>query len=360
MIKKLKNIYVQVDKWLSKANSYMYNFKDGHFQFPYVTNTPELMIEALKNTPFVTHNEQMQLLETNSSFMRIKLKYLYLEEGFWFRSTQSVWKVNVLTIAMPIDTPCDYYFLNYSRNTDYVRVVTDNSIYYENNSYSWTLYKADTAINAYFKKKCKSLTYSFMFNENWIEKNILSHSEINIESIKQLLNDENAYKTYIYNDKSIHTKFSLLNSLIEDKPVNAIDMQNFNKQSKAIILGFFREFSASSFSADAAQKLKSKDRTKLELIEKLLIGSLTTGFEGIEKISKKFEISPTKLKTDFKSAFGMSMLQYYQTKQMELAVEMLKNKTKIQDIAQTLGYENHSKFSSRFKEIIGVLPSKFI
>lgn len=360
ILEKVKNFTNDIDNWFAKANNYMYNFKDGHFQFPYVSNDPESMIEGLKKTPFVTHNESLQCLETNSAFMKIKLKYLKLNDGLWLTSTQSSWKVNVVAIALPLDNPSDYYFLTYSRLTDNVQIVMKESEHlFENNSHAWTFYKSNTALNAYFQKKCKSFAIVFMFDKNWLDAYILNRTHLNIDIINQLLEAENAYKNYIYNDDLIDTKFNNLYLDVNDIAINDIDIEQIQSKVLTLILGFFENIASIKLPQTYLENIKLKDRTKIERVEKLLCQTLTTGFLGINKLANEFEISPTKLKNDFKSVFGVGIFNYYQKKQMELSIELLKNRTPIKKIAETLSYESISKFSTRFKDFYGVLPSKY-
>ncbi|OOV20778.1 hypothetical protein BXU10_08645 [Flavobacterium sp. LM4] len=70
-------------------------------------------------------------------------------------------------------------------------------------------------------------------------------------------------------------------------------------------------------------------------------------------------MSPSKLKMDFKSVYGTSILQYNIEKKMELALQLLLNTNmQIKYIAQEVGYESHSKFSAAFKKKYGKLPSE--
>ncbi len=361
-LSKLKNIIKRTDNWLMKANLYMYNFKDGHFQFPYFSNEPELMIEGIKNTPFVTHNAEMQSLETDTPFVKIKLKYLNISEGFWMTATRSNWKVKVKVMAIPDEEESDYYFLTYSRTTDNIDVfVKGKKDNFENNSLSWTLYKSTTALDAYFKKGAKVFTTLFIFNKTWFEENILTQSEINSELALFVLNQSNAYKTYLYGDtKATNDKFIQLYGLLNDVVVSEIDLKEIKKTTITFISDFFNIASKEKLNEISdSSGLTSKDRLIMDKLELHLKETLTQKFEGIDELSIKFKISPTKLKTDFKLAYGMTILHYYQTKQMELAIELLKKKIQIKEIAQLLGYSNVSKFGTRFEEVIGVLPSKY-
>lgn len=363
IIDRLKKITARTEKWLEKASAYMYNFKDGHFQFPYAPNDPELMIEAIKKTPFVVHNKAKQCLETDSSFMKIKMKYMKLDEGLWMTATRSHWKVNVKVIALAEDTPSEYYFLTYSRSTDSIDVkVTNQNLHFENNSHSWTLYKSTTALDAYFKKNCKVFTTLFIFNKSWFEKNIANHTDNNIHLIKQMLNANYAYKNYIYHDKeAINQTFIELYNSINDFKISQLDIPNLFTNVKQIILMFFNKSSAEDLLLinEPINAIKIKDRVLMERIEKRVVETLTADFVGIETLAKEFELSSTKLKSDFKAVFGHTILQYYQKKQMELSVELIKQNLNIGLIAKTLGYENASKFTAKFKETFGVLPSKY-
>lgn len=361
LLQKFKKVTTSVDKWFTKANAYMYNFRDGHFQFPYVPNDPELMIEGIKKTPFVTFDEPMQCLETNSAIMKIKLKFLNIEEGLWMTATHSHWKVQTKVVALPVETPSDYYFLTYSRSTDAINVKIEGHIQtFDNDSRSWTLYKSTTALDAFFTKNCKAFTTLFIFNKTWIEKNISNITEFNQDIINQMLDANTAYKHYIYDNAHINNEFNDLYSKLNDVAVNQINMAEIKQQVYGLILGFFKKTNQNPPLIDKnIETISSRERIKIERIEKMLNQTLTNGFCGLEAISKDFDISQTKLKKHFKIVFDDSVYSYYQKKQMELSVEFLKQQIPIQKIAEMLCYENAGKFSSKFKDVFGVLPSKY-
>jgi AraC-like DNA-binding protein len=111
----------------------------------------------------------------------------------------------------------------------------------------------------------------------------------------------------------------------------------------------------------AELKLKEKDRLRIMAIENYLCENLEGKFEGIEFLSEKFKISPTKLKKDFKLHYGKSLFSYYQYQQMLLANKLLKKEDiRIKELAIRMGYENAGKFSQAFKKHNSVLPSKSV
>ena len=78
--------------------------------------------------------------------------------------------------------------------------------------------------------------------------------------------------------------------------------------------------------------------------------------ETLEKIST---MSETKLKNLFKEKYGQSITEYTQRKRMNVAETLLLNtKLPIKEIAQSVGYSSHSKFSIYYKRYKGKLPSE--
>ena len=360
ILKNLKSISDRTDKWLKKARSYMYNFRDGHFQFPYAANDPELMIEGLKKTPFVTYNADYQCLETNSPFLKVKQNYVNIEDGLWLICTHLQWKVKVKVIALIDDEPSDYYFLTFSRTTNSINVcLKDGNQEYSSNNHSWTLYKSTTALDAYFEKNCKLYSIFFVFNKKWLLENIFGAEGVNIDIVNNLLQDDYAYKSYLFNNKEISDKCTQIFKLIDNVTMIDLDLENLKAVVLNTITDFFKNTSKQLKAQTHKENIKNIDRNKIEKVEKLLSETLTTGFWGIENLATEHKISPTKLKNDFKNVFGKSIFQYYQIKQMELSVEMLKKQIPIYEIAKSLNYENQSKFSAKFKNTYGILPSKY-
>ena len=78
--------------------------------------------------------------------------------------------------------------------------------------------------------------------------------------------------------------------------------------------------------------------------------------ETLEKISK---MSGTKLKNLFKEKYRQSITEYTQRKRMNVAETLLLNtELPIKEIAESVGYTSHSKFSIYYKRYKGKLPSE--
>lgn len=70
--------------------------------------------------------------------------------------------------------------------------------------------------------------------------------------------------------------------------------------------------------------------------------------------------NPHYIQRSFKEQMGMTPLKYLHQIRMDQAKALLKNKDwSITDIALEVGYSNSSHFSIKFKESLGVTPTKF-
>lgn len=80
----------------------------------------------------------------------------------------------------------------------------------------------------------------------------------------------------------------------------------------------------------------------------------------LEELSIRFKISITSMERCFKGVYGSSLYAYMKAWRMNAAAVMLRQKNEsVITIAADLGYDNASKFSSAFKDVIGKPPSEY-
>jgi len=103
-----------------------------------------------------------------------------------------------------------------------------------------------------------------------------------------------------------------------------------------------------------------KERRNIKQIENKLKENIYRNFPQIEPLSDSIGVSPSKLKTCFKKIHQKTLYQYYSDLQMEAAKEEILKGKSINETAELFNYSNVSKFSNRFKEHFGVLPSKML
>lgn len=80
----------------------------------------------------------------------------------------------------------------------------------------------------------------------------------------------------------------------------------------------------------------------------------------LEELSDKFQIPLTSMKTCFKGVYGMSVKAYLREYRLQLAAELLKEKSAgVGDIAFQVGYESPSKFAEAFRKKFNCAPSEY-
>ena len=80
----------------------------------------------------------------------------------------------------------------------------------------------------------------------------------------------------------------------------------------------------------------------------------------IDSLSEQFDIPTSTLKRCFKGVYGTTIHQYLKECRINAAKRLLQESDQsILEIANAVGYENGSKFTSAFKEATGVTPSAY-
>lgn len=80
----------------------------------------------------------------------------------------------------------------------------------------------------------------------------------------------------------------------------------------------------------------------------------------IEHIASVFYVSPATIKRCFNSVYGESVYAYIKTYKMKSAAYRLKTTNQsVSEIAHDFGYDNNSKFSSAFRNVMGMSPTEY-
>lgn len=189
------------------------------------------------------------------------------------------------------------------------------------------------------------LAVSIGFKRELLEKHLLS---INI-------NPESFYSTLLQT-----------NQIILTKALEKVAMEILNCKMNSPAADFFFKAKANEWVSIVIDtylnrkkyKIESDDNKALEDVVKFLDDhfAMNVNQETLEKISK---MSGTKLKNLFKEKYGQSITEYTQRKRMNVAETLLLNtELPIKEIAESVGYTSHSKFSIYYKRYKGKLPSE--
>ncbi len=105
---------------------------------------------------------------------------------------------------------------------------------------------------------------------------------------------------------------------------------------------------------------RNDDETlRLMKVEALLVKNFAAAPPTIDELARISAMSPTKLKNNFKSLYGLPIYEYYQKNRMLKAKSLLVlNKYTIKEVGIMVGYSNLSHFANTFKKEFGFLPSE--
>lgn len=350
--------FIYADKlksWFKRFKTYKVTYKNGFFQLSNLSNSPETIVETFKNVPFCNYNPKIDLITSNTLFIRADLYFYNPEPGLWILLSDLHYKKNILMKNMfDKSLPVDHHFINlhyrkHSIDNNKSVLVKGFSL----NDKTWAVFKAGHAGSEYHFKNSFEKNITIYFTSEWYNNSNLNSNQF----FTQFLESTN---TYILLDDANKQSDSFYPDLL-----NELDSESKNKHEiinlvKNLFNYFNRCLIKSQYNGENSN-ITEKDRRYLQIAENILKENVLNGFPGIEFISKKVGVSPTKLKSDFKVIYNSSVYKHYSKLQMILAKRIIKSKKyNIKEIATLLGYTNASKFASAFRDYHGKLPSDFI
>lgn len=350
---------MNLSKWFQFVKPNLKFYKDGFFEFPFLANSPQLFIESTIKSPGSKHNAKEQVVYRNNPFIKGEMRYRNIDEGLWLTITNIQFKHNTL-IKSTYDKniPSEHYTLTFTLFESEVKLKNTfiDKVPFQNKF--WGFKKPGTDVGAYFHKGIKCEFYIFHFSPDWVKKNIPFDKLDENTPFKNFLNSDKGFISY----QDIVPKAEELSHEILDS------FKTYNKDVftetllKAQTLSLVSVFFKNAFADLRTDNYSEKGRVnynKVANCEQLISTNLSQPFIGIEALAKKLNISSSKLRTDFKSVYGTSILRYNIDKKMQFAMQLLQNTDmQIKYIAKEVGYESHSKFSATFKKKFKQLPSE--
>jgi AraC-like DNA-binding protein len=349
---------MELTNWNDYLENNLFLHNDGFFELPYISNSPELMIESVSIMPISSHNKLENSIVTDNFNMKGEMRYRALEKGLWILASNISIKQNILAKAIyNSDNLSNYYFLSFAV-FEYKYPSGDGQANFATLlSTTCTFYKPNTEANTFFYEGTAGKLFNIAFDKQWAEKNILRKNNNEQPELNNFLNNETGLINWLdivpEADRIAKEMWELLKITSSQKETDTILL----KQTKKIIVDFF----ANALKDDRLkiyEPLKNPDYGSVAKADKIILQNLSTRFIGVGTIAKAVNISPTKLKAIFKSIFGFSMLQYHKEKNMLLAKQLIeKSDRQVKNIALTAGFESSGKFSAAFKKRFGILPS---
>ena len=349
---------MNLKKWFQFIKPNFKFYQDGFFEFPFVANTPELFIESTIKSPGSKHIAQEQLVVRNNLFIRGSMRYRKIDEGLWLTITDIEFKHDsVIKSVYAPNIPSEHYSITFSVFSSEVQLnnVFINKMPFQNKF--WAFKKPGVDVGACFYKGSKCLFYIYYVSPSWIQDHIPLDQLDSALPFKKFLDSDKGFVSYqdivpnaVELSQEILDTYKTFNSNVLNKTI-------LKAQSLSLLTSFFNNVFADN-RADDYQENGIVDYKKIAKCELLISTNLSKPFIGIDALAEKLRISNSKLKTDFKSVYGISILQYNIDKKMELALQLLENSSmQIKQIALEVGYDSPSKFSAAFKKKHDKLPS---
>jgi AraC-like DNA-binding protein len=346
-----------IDNWPKYIQKYLFLLKDGFFEFPYLFNSPQVMLDSIIRSPVTDHVSSKQCIYLNTPLYKATMRYREIEEGFWLLATDMDVRENVIAKSgYDKNLSSDYYLLTFSvfnykfpfKDSEDVNLI----------STCWTISKPKTEVATYFYKGTTGKLISFAINKEWANSNLTSKKFPQKKAIKKFLNGKKGSYTWLDIAPKAHDLARKISATLEAESVGQFDGIRFKKDCMKLIVDFFDNSFNDNRILDNVS-LSNLDYYNVAKAEKMILHNLHLPFVGIKCIAREVNTSPTKLKSNFKEAFGFSMLQYHKEKNMLLAMQLIKNSDiHIQIVAAVTGYDCAGRFASNFKKRFGKLPSE--
>lgn len=166
--------------------------------------------------------------------------------------------------------------------------------------------------------------------------------------------------------ESFYSTLLQTNQIILTKALEKVAMEILNCKMEAPAADFFLKAKANEWISIVIDTYLNRKKYKIEIDDNKALEdvarflddhfAMNVNQETLEKISR---MSGTKLKNLFKEKYGQGITEYTQRKRMNMAETLLLNtKLPIKEIAESVGYTSHSKFSIYYKRYKGKLPSE--
>lgn len=338
-------------------------YRKGFFELKYIANSPEQIVKSSSKLSFIKHHKNENFVTSNTPFFKVELNYFNIAEGLWILYTESKYKSNIKLISQHDNSDPnsdDYYMLILSVNSDCIDLkLLGQKEKYTATNYYWGFFKPKNDVVTYNYKNSESKSITICFNKKWLDKNFAHLLHDNTSKLREFIESDKKIIVCAELNENLKHFFNEINtefiSFRKSKLMNLIQLQNIIYK----LINCFVERIETEFKFHKNKDTTDDQRNLILKIERYLQSNLNQKFEGIEYLTKKFSISETALKHNFKRIFGLSVYQYFNKHQMLLAQQLLKKgKVPVKELAYNFGYESPGKFSEAFKKHIGLLPSE--
>lgn len=346
-----------LDSWYSSVKKLILKNKDGFFILPILSNSPETTVNSLAKMPFVFHNKNQEVFGSNNPILKAEIKYQEIEKGLWMMYSEANYKENVhykRDVNKSIGS--DYYllFIELNRSKVTSKNALINGMVYTNSS--WVLVKPSGNSDHCRFKENQTISLALYFDKKWLENNIVQ-GDLNSPSLQAFLEGKSEVIILPEDEETAENFRQSIEHVFLKKIEEELSIENEWKLLAFKFIGHFISKLNNQNLSGQLLKIRHIDRHALFKTEKYLLDHLNQKFIGIEALASIAGTSPTKLKSSFKQAYGVSIFQFFRNKQLVSAHDLIKQKKlSVKEVAQMFDYQNTSKFIAAYKQQFGVSP----
>ncbi len=306
-------------KWDKLLEKYLFLYKDGFFELPYLSNSAKIMTDSVIELPVARNKPLEQGIYSNNPFCKGIMYYREIEENFSVLATHIDIKENIRAKAIYDENQAsNYYILSFSVFEYEFPINNGDEKNTKIRSTCWTFYKPKTEVETYFYKNTKGKFYNFLFDKKWADENIFIDNKENKIAFDNFLDSEIGFYTWLDIAPKAHDITKKMSEIITNEKVGLFNIDDLKANAVELINNFFENaFDDNRIPHNIS--LSNADYAKISKAEKIILLHLNFPFIGIDTIAKEISMSPTKLKSNFKMIYGFSMLQYHKEKNLLLA-----------------------------------------
>jgi hypothetical protein len=260
-----------IDNWPKHIQKGLDNF----FEFPYLFNSPQLMLDSLIELPITNHIPLKQSVYLNSSLCKAMIRYRKIEEGFWLLSTEMEVKENVIAKSVyDKNQSSDYYLLTFSvfecklsfKNSEDTKLINT----------CWIFNKQETEVTTYLNKGTTGNFFSFAISKEWANKSLSSKKIPQKKAIKRFFNSKKGYYTWLNITPRAQDLVVKITKSLESESEVQFDAVRFKKDCMKLIVEFFDNSFNDSRILDNVS-LSNLDYYNVAKVEKMISDNLPPG-----------------------------------------------------------------------------------
>jgi len=179
------------------------------------------------------------------------------------------------------------------------------------------------------------------------------------DKLSDIFTDKHAKRTFFYQGNYSIAAAECITKIAKDENSGLVRSTYLEGKVLELLSRQIKQFKDDLLSPGKQVMLRKYDIDKIKFARDILIENLQSP-PTIENLAKKAGINQQKLKSGFKTIFDKTINQYLTDERLDIATLLLMKDNSVKEVADAIGYVNHSHFAKKFKSKYGVLPKDYL